>query len=63
MSLKPNSIRTINASIITNIRNAVEELSYGSVTITVHDKKITQVEIVHKKRFDDFWKVEEQGDP
>lgn len=63
MSLKQNSknINIINDSIIKDIRDAVEELSYGTVIITVHNKRITQIEIAKKQRFDDVWKVEEGG--
>ncbi|WP_081646699.1 YezD family protein [Butyrivibrio sp. AD3002] len=33
------------------IRNQVENLKYGTVTITVHDGKITQIETSSKERF------------
>ncbi|MCT1902568.1 YezD family protein [Oceanobacillus sojae] len=34
-----------------HILNALEELEYGSVVITVHDGKITQIDTTEKKRF------------
>jgi len=51
----------VNDAIIKEISDAVETLSYGTVTVKVHDKKITQVEVAKRKRFDDVWKVEEGG--
>jgi hypothetical protein len=51
----------INDSIIKDIRDAIEKLGYGTVTITVHNKKITQIEVAEKKRFDSVWIVEEGG--
>lgn len=61
MSLKQDSKNIINDAIIKDIRDAVAGLGYGTVTIAVHNKKITQIEIAQKKRFDDVWKVEEGG--
>lgn len=51
----------INDAIIKEISDAIETLSYGTVTVKVHDRKITQVEVAEKKRFDDVWKIEEGG--
>ncbi len=51
----------VNDAIIKEISDAVETLSFGTVTIKVHDRKITQVEVAERKRFDDVWKVEEGG--
>lgn len=56
-----NSARIINDSIIKDISDAVEKLTYGTVVITVHNKKITQIEISEKQRFDDVWKIEGGG--
>ncbi len=58
MSLKEN---IVNDGIIKDIRDAVEGLSYGTVIITVHNKRITQIEISKKQRFDDIWNVDEGG--
>jgi hypothetical protein len=51
----------INDSIIKDIRDSVEKLGFGTVTITVHNKKITQIEVAEKKRFDAVWLIEEGG--
>ncbi len=56
-----NQRKFLNDSIIKEISDAVESLEYGEVHIKVHNKKITQIEIAEKKRFDDVWKVEEGG--
>lgn len=61
MSTIQNSKKLINDSIISQISSAVEKLAYGTVTIAVHNRKITQIEISEKQRFDDVWKVEEGG--
>lgn len=61
MSDNQNSRKFLNDSIIKEISDAVESLEYGEVHIKVHNKKITQIEIAERKRFDDIWKVEEGG--
>jgi len=61
MSLKQNSENVINDSILRKIGEAIEELNYGTITITVHNKRITQLETAKKQRFDDIWKVEGGG--
>lgn len=61
MTLKQNSVKIINDEILKKIQDAVGGLGYGTVTITVHNKKITQVEIAEKKRFDDVWLIEKGG--
>ena len=50
-----------NDAIIKEIADAVGLLDYGSVTIKVHNKKIIQIEVSEKKRFDGAWKIEEGG--
>ena len=61
MSINQNSKKFLNDTIIKEISDAVESLEYGEVYIRVHNKKITQIDIVEKKRFDGLWKVEEGG--
>lgn len=61
MSLKQNTENIINDAIIKDIRDAVGELAYGTVIITVHNRKITQIEVSQKKRFDDVWRIEGGG--
>ena len=50
-----------NDAIIRDIRNAVVGLDYGTVTIKVHNAKITQIEITQKRRYDDSGLVEKGG--
>jgi hypothetical protein len=61
MSLKSNSKNIINDAIIKDIAQAVDSLEYGTVTLKVHDRKIIQVEVAERKRFEDVWKIEEGG--
>ncbi len=61
MSLAQNTKKIINDSIIKEISSAVEKLAYGTVVISVHNRKITQIEIAEKQRFDDVWKIEGGG--
>ena len=51
----------VHDAIIKEISDALGSLEYGTVTIKVHDRKITQVEVAERKRFDEVWKVEEGG--
>lgn len=61
MSTKQGARKILNDTIIKEISDAVESLEYGELNIKVHNKKITQIEIAEKKRFDDVWKIEEGG--
>lgn len=61
MSTTQGSKKLLNDAIIKEISDAVESLEYGEVNIKVHNKKIIQIEIAEKKRFDDVWKLEEGG--
>ena len=60
MGLKQNK-NTLNEAILKEIKDAIDSLEYGSVIIKVHSKKIIQIEVTEKKRFDDVWKLEEGG--
>ena len=51
----------VNDAIIKEIADAVGSLEFGAVTIKVHNRKIIQVEVSEKKRFDETWKIEEGG--
>ena len=44
--------------ILEEIRQAIDSLEFGIVTVKVHGKKVIQVEVTEKKRFDDLWKLE-----
>ena len=61
MSIKQNSKNIVNDAIIKEISEALGALEYGTLTIKVHDRKIIQIEVSEKKRFDDVWRVEEGG--
>jgi len=61
MSQKANLKNIVNDAIIKDIADSVGILEYGTVTLKVHDRKIIQVEVAEKKRFEDVWKVEEGG--
>ncbi len=61
MSLNTGSKNIVNDAIIKDIAQAVEALEYGTVTVKVHDKKITQVEVAQRKSFQDVWRIEEGG--
>jgi len=61
MSLKATSKNIVNDAIIKDIAQAVEGLEYGTVTLKVHDRKIIQVEVAQRKRFEDVWRIEEGG--
>lgn len=60
MSKKANK-SIINDAIIKGINESVSDLEFGTITLKVHDSKVTQIEVTEKKRFDDVWKIEEGG--
>ena len=51
----------INDAIIKELGDAVHNIKYGDINITVHNSRIVQIEVSEKKRFDDVWTVEEGG--
>ncbi|MEI7849658.1 MAG: DUF2292 domain-containing protein [Chloroflexota bacterium] len=51
----------VNDAIIKDISDSIHGLTYGTVTITVHNSRIVQIEISKKSRFDDVWTVQEGG--
>ncbi|MBF0570036.1 MAG: DUF2292 domain-containing protein [Candidatus Omnitrophica bacterium] len=51
----------INDAIIKDISEAIHGLSFGTVTIMVHNAKIVQIEVSQKRRFDQVWTVQEGG--
>jgi len=63
MSTKEKMIKynIVNDAILKDIRDAVNGLDYGIVTIKVHDSKIVQFEITQRTRYDDVWRFEEGG--
>ena len=62
MSERKNGNENVaNDAIIRDIRDAIVGLDYGTVTIKVHNAKITQIEITHKRRYDDSGLFEKGG--
>lgn len=59
--MKQNPKNIVNDAILKDIRDAIEPLEFGTVTIKVHGSKIIQIEVAEKKRFDDVWRIEEGG--
>ena len=51
----------VNDAIIKDISDSIHGLQYGTVTITVHNARIVQIEVAKKSRFDDVWTVQEGG--
>jgi hypothetical protein len=50
---KNSNENAANEAILKDIRTAVIDLEFGTVTIKVHNAKITQIEVTHKRRYDD----------
>jgi len=61
MSAKQVFKNSVNDGIINEIADAVGSLEYGNVTIKVHEKRIIQIEITEKRRFDETWRMEGGG--
>lgn len=61
MGSKDSLKNTLNDAILREIKEAIDSLEYGSIIIKVHNKKIIQIEVTEKKRFDDAWKIEGGG--
>ncbi len=51
----------VNDAIIKKISDAIHGLSFGTVTIIIHNSKIVQIEVSQKSRFDDGWTTQEGG--
>jgi hypothetical protein len=43
--------REKNKEIIEYLLQAIEELEYGTIQITIHDSKVTQIDRLEKRRF------------
>jgi hypothetical protein len=62
MDAKQNSNEnTANDNIVRDIRNAIVSLDYGTVTIKVHNRKIAQIEVTQKRRYDNGNWIEKGG--
>ncbi|MDD5496533.1 MAG: YezD family protein [Candidatus Omnitrophica bacterium] len=51
----------VNGSIVKDIGEAVRSLGYGTITVTVRESKIIQLEVTEKRRYDDVWCFEGGG--
>lgn len=60
MDHKPTS-NIVNDAIIKELHDSVRRLDFGTVTIKVHDGRITQVEVTRRSRFEDAWRIEGGG--
>lgn len=58
---KEGEKKPVNTEILRAIGEAVASVAYGTVSIKIHDSRITQIEITEKKRFDDLCDVEKGG--
>jgi hypothetical protein len=58
---KATAHNIVNDAIIKDISESIHGLRYGTVTITVHNSRIVQVEVSKKDRFDEVWTVQEGG--
>ncbi|MGA2401941.1 MAG: DUF2292 domain-containing protein [Syntrophobacteraceae bacterium] len=55
--------KIVNDAIIKDIAEKVHGIELGTITISVYDSRIVQVDITttEKKRFDDVWLLENGG--
>ena len=49
--MSSNSIQNASPEVIAEIQRAIEQLRFGSVEITVHEGRVTQIEKREKVRF------------
>ena len=61
MSNDADAFVQINKTILAEIDAALRKLKFGTVTITVHESRIAQIEVYEKKRFDNLWRFEKGG--
>jgi hypothetical protein len=61
MSVNRGERGGVNDIILEEIRQAINALEFGIITVKVHGGKVIQVEVTEKKRFDDLWKLEGGG--
>jgi len=55
------TINIVNDAIIKDISPLVHELNCGTVTITVDNSKIVEVEVSKRNKFHDIWITEAGG--
>ena len=61
MGKKTGRRNRIDDETLNRIRNMIESLEFGSLTIKVHEGEIVQVEVTEKRRFDDSSRFEDGG--
>ena len=59
MGATRQSRNIVHDAILREITGAINSLEYGTVTIKVHERKVIQIEVAERKRFDDVWKLSE----
>ena len=48
-------VENINDAVFKDVWQAVQNLPFGTVLLTVHQSRIVQMEVTEKKRFDSIW--------
>lgn len=61
MAAKQNPKNIVNDAITKEVIEAINNLKYGQIHITVHNSKIVQIDKTEKVRFDDIWMIEKGG--
>jgi hypothetical protein len=61
MDAKQNKKNIVNDAITKEVIEAINNLEYGQIHITVHNSKIVQIDKTEKVRFDDIWTIEKGG--
>jgi hypothetical protein len=61
MSSRQNQKSIVTDAIIKEIIEALNNLKYGHVQITVHNSRIVQIDKTEKTRFDEIWLTENGG--
>ncbi len=46
----PSTVRNLEES-LAKVREALQELRYGQILLTVHDGRVVQIDVTEKKRF------------
>jgi hypothetical protein len=62
MATKQKNNKTVtNDTVIKHIRDAIEQLEYGTVMIKVHQSRVIQIDVTERKRYDDTGHLEGGG--
>lgn len=58
MSTDYNSERYgVGEIILEEIKQLINSVNYGKITIKIHAGRVTKVEVTHEKSFDDLWQL------